>query len=71
MSNASQLRIDIVVDRTAHALAEPPGAILISVFLQFFFQGIIVIEAGKYYEACYEDSKGRNFFVAFVALLSL
>ncbi|KAG1755462.1 hypothetical protein EDB19DRAFT_408313 [Suillus lakei] len=71
MSNASYPTIDIVVDRTAHALTEPPGAILVGVFIQFFFQGIIVIEAGQYYEVCYEDSWGRNLFVAFVTSLSL
>ncbi|KAG2156283.1 hypothetical protein DEU56DRAFT_937125 [Suillus clintonianus] len=71
MFNASQPTIDIVVDRTTHALGEPAGAILVGVFIQFFFQGIIVIEAGQYYEVCYEDSWGRNLFVAFVTLLSL
>lgn len=71
MFNASHPAIDIVADRTTHAIEEPPGAILISVFMQFFFQGIIVIEAGQYYEVCYEDSWGRNLFVAFVTLLSL
>ncbi|KAG2369683.1 hypothetical protein BDR07DRAFT_1476784 [Suillus spraguei] len=71
MFNASHPIIDIVTDRTTHAIHEPPGAILVSVFIQFFFQGIIVIEAGQYYEVCYEDSWGRNLFVAFVTLLSL
>ncbi|KAG2757492.1 hypothetical protein P692DRAFT_201926606 [Suillus brevipes Sb2] len=71
MFNASHPTINIVADRTAHAIGEPPGAILVSVFMQFFFQGIIVIEAGQYYEVCYEDSWGRNLFVAFVTLLSL
>ncbi|KAG2060145.1 hypothetical protein BDR06DRAFT_1002668 [Suillus hirtellus] len=71
MLNASQPTVDIVTDRTTHALEEPPGAILVGVFIQFFFQGIIVIEAGQYYEVCYEDSWGRNFFVAFVTLLSI
>ncbi|KAG2349135.1 hypothetical protein BDR05DRAFT_403724 [Suillus weaverae] len=60
-----------IADRTTNAIEEPPGAILIGVFIQFFFQGIIVIEAGQYYEVCYEDSWGRNLFVAFVTLLSL
>ncbi|KAG1892213.1 hypothetical protein F4604DRAFT_1912946 [Suillus subluteus] len=63
--------MNIVTDRTIHAVEEPPGAILVGVFIQFFFQGIIVIEAGQYYEVCYEDSWGRNLFVAFVTLLSL
>lgn len=71
MLNASQPTVDIVTDRTTHALEEPPGAILVGVFIQFFFQGIIVIEAGQYYEVCYEDSWGRNLFVAFVTLLSV
>ncbi|KAG2152471.1 hypothetical protein BD769DRAFT_1405364 [Suillus cothurnatus] len=71
MFNASHPIIDIVTDQTLHAIEEPPGAILVGVFIQFFFQGIIVIEAGQYYEVCYEDSWGRNLFVAFVTLLSL
>ncbi|KAG1815639.1 uncharacterized protein BJ212DRAFT_1481407 [Suillus subaureus] len=50
MFNASHPTIDIIADRTAHAIEEPPGAILVGVFIQFFFQGIIVIEAGQYYE---------------------
>jgi hypothetical protein len=71
MFNASHPTIDIVAGRTTHAIEEPPGAILVGVFVQFFFQGIIVIEAAQYYEVCYDDSWGRNLFVAFVTLLSL
>ncbi|KAG2155013.1 uncharacterized protein EDB93DRAFT_1247967 [Suillus bovinus] len=71
MLDASRPTIDIAANRTIHVLEESPGAILVGVFMQFFFQGIIVIEAGQYYEVCYEDSWGRNLFVAFVTLLSL
>lgn len=53
------------------ALHEPSGALLIGGFLQFFLQGIIIVQAVQYWESYPTDPRKRRAFVAFIVTLSL
>ncbi|KAH7916282.1 hypothetical protein BJ138DRAFT_597450 [Hygrophoropsis aurantiaca] len=62
--------VDSMVGRTA-VFSEPLGAIVIGGFMQWFLQGIIIVQATQYYERYPDDSKKLRCFVAFMIILVL
>ncbi|KAH7930684.1 hypothetical protein BV22DRAFT_46868 [Leucogyrophana mollusca] len=71
MSNLTHLVVDAMIDHTIGVFSEPPGAIIIGGFIQWFLQGIIIIQAAQYYEWYPDDSRKLRLFVAFMVLLVL